>query len=376
MKTGIFEMENFEAGYTVIQLFDMPDNQLVIFTDTATYKRFADLFKQNMNRYQWEVFDLSHGKRHFFSQLYKAAKKHQLDLFYISTISNNQLFYAWVISALRIPRVVLTVHDINCMFKSHWSSQPRELMHHIGKKALVKRATAYTVIADTMVDYLRETINGQKPIYNVPGGVFEKQQAQLQVSDHLHLVVPGSIDKKRRDYAQVFALITAAHDRKLRVHITLLGGYTTPYGKSVFERAKAVKSEYVKMSVYDTDTVHQDEFDKQLDNAHFVFIPTVIDTAICFAIPETYGLTKSSGSVFDVIKHARPFIVPTALRISTTVERSCFRYTATAELVDFLEKFLKDKDAYADWQQRALATSNEYTAAKVRARTPALFANP
>src|SRR5688572_30849068 len=109
MKTGIFEMEHFEGSYPVIRLFDMPGNQLVIFTDADTYERFADLFKQDVNRFQWEVLDNTRGKWRFFSQLYKAAKKHNLDIFYLNTISNNHLFYAWVLGLLRIARVVITV---------------------------------------------------------------------------------------------------------------------------------------------------------------------------------------------------------------------------------------------------------------------------
>src|SRR5688572_278834 len=107
MKTGIFELEHFEGAYPVIQLFDMPANQLVIFTDANTYGRFADLFKDDVKRFQWEVLDRSGGKWRFFRQLYKAAKKHELDIFYLNTISNNHLFYAWVIGALRIARVVI-----------------------------------------------------------------------------------------------------------------------------------------------------------------------------------------------------------------------------------------------------------------------------
>ncbi|MEI9807412.1 MAG: hypothetical protein WDO16_05755 [Bacteroidota bacterium] len=44
-----------------------------------------------------------------------------------------------------------------------------------------------------------------------------------------------------------------------------------------------------------------------MDTAHFVFIPSVIATKICGDIPETYGISKSSGNMFDVIKHAKPF---------------------------------------------------------------------
>lgn len=374
MKTGIFEMEHFEGAYPVIQLFDMPASQLVIFTDADTYQRFADLFKQDVNRFQWEVLDNTRGKWRFFRQLYKAAKKHKLDIFYLNTISNNHLFYAWVIGLLRVPRVVITVHDINCLFKSKWALKLRPLFHHIGKKALIKRVKEFNVVSDTMVDYLRKTTHGQKQIHNIPGAVFESEQHSLTTSDHLHLVVPGSLDKKRRDYHQVFALLKAAEEKQLPVHVTLLGGYMDEYGQAIIKRAKELSFKYARVTVYDTRLVHQDEFDKQLNAAHFVFIPSVIDTAICFSIPEVYGLTKSSGNMFDVIKHARPFITPQSLRISTTLESSCFRYTSIGQLTDFLQAILQNKDEYAGWQQRALTNSKEYTIAKVRSRNPTLFA--
>jgi hypothetical protein len=374
MKTGIFEMEHFEGAYPVIRLFDMPGNQLVIFTDADTHERFADLFKQDMHRFQWEVLDNTRGKWQFFNQLYKAAKKHKLDLFYLNTISNNHLFYAWVIGLLRIARVVITIHDINCMFKSSWSLNARPLFHHIGKKAIIKRVKEFNVVSDTMVDYLRETTGGVKQVHNIPGAVFESEQAPLRIDDHIHLVVPGSLDKKRRDYHQVFALLKAAEASQLPLHLTLLGGFMDDYGKAIIKQAKALSLQHTRVTVYDTRLVHQDEFDKQLNAAHFIFIPSVIDTAICFSIPEVYGLTKSSGNMFDVIKHARPFITPQALRISTTLESSCFRYTSIGHLVAFLQGFLQKKEEYAVWQQRALANSKEYTIAKVRSRNPTLFA--
>jgi hypothetical protein len=374
MKTGIFEMEHFEGAYPVIQLFDMPDSQLVIFTDAETWQRFADLFKQDVNRFQWEVLDNTQGKWRFFRQLYKAAKKHKLDIFYLNTISNNHLFYAWVIGLLRVPRVVITVHDINCLFKSNWALKLRPLFHHIGKKALIKRVKEFNVVSDTMVDYLRKTTHGQNQIHNIPGAVFESEQHVLNISDHIHLVVPGSLDKKRRDYHQVFALLKAAEEKQLPLHVTLLGGYMDDYGKAIIKRAKELVLKYARVTVYDIRLVHQDEFDKQLNAAHFVFIPSVIDTAICFSIPEVYGLTKSSGNMFDVIKHARPFITPQSLRISTTLVSSCFRYTSIDDLTGFLQTVLQNKNEYAHWQQRALTNSKEYTIAKVRSRNPTLFA--
>jgi len=373
MKTGILEMEHFEGAYPIIQLFDMPANQVVVFTNTYTYHRFVELFKEDIDRFQWVVIDKTRNRLLFFWRLYKAAKKHQLDLFYVNTISNNHLLYAWTLGLLRIHRVVLTVHDLNCMFRSHWSIKLRQSLHHIGKKALIKRIKEFNVISEAMIENIREATRNEKTIHNLPGSVFRIEQTVLTINNYIHLVVCGALEKKRRDYSQVFDLVKAAEEKQLPLYITLLGGYVDEFGRSIVQKTQALNTKYARLTVYDSSLVPQDEFDKQLNNAHFILITDVIDTAICFAIPETYGRTKSSGNVFDGIKHARPFIVPTPLRMPANLESSCYRYSSNNQLIGFLSKLYQNRNEYMPWQQQALANSKEYTIDKVRARNPALF---
>ncbi|MFL5748956.1 MAG: glycosyltransferase family 4 protein [Niastella sp.] len=373
MKTGILEMEHFEGAYPIIQLFDMPANQVVVFTNTYTYHRFVELFKEDIDRFQWVVIDKTRNRLLFFWRLYKAAKKHQLDLFYVNTISNNHLLYAWMLGLLRIHRVVLTVHDLNCMFRSHWSIKLRQSLHHIGKKALIKRIKEFNVISEAMIENIREATRNEKTIHNLPGSVFRIEQTVLTINNYIHLVVCGALEKKRRDYSQVFDLVKAAEEKQLPLYITLLGGYVDEFGRSIVQKAQTLNTKYARLTVYDSSLVPQDEFDKQLNNAHFILITDVIDTAICFAIPETYGRTKSSGNVFDGIKHARPFIVPAPLRMPANLESSCYRYSSNNQLIVFLSKLYENRNDYMSWQQQALANSKEYTIDKVRARNPALF---
>jgi len=366
-------MEHFEGAYPIIQLFDMPGNQVVVFTNTYTYHRFVELFKADVDRFQWVVIDKTRNRLRFFWRLYKAAKKHQLDLFYVNTISNNHILYAWMLGLLRIRRVVLTVHDLNCMFRSHWSIRPRESLHHIGKKALIKRIKEFNVISEAMIENIREATRNEKTIHNLPGSVFRIEQSALTINNYIHLVVCGALEKKRRDYSQVFELVKAAEEKQLPLYITLLGGYVDEFGKAIVKKAQALNTKYARLTVYDASLVPQDEFDKQLNNAHFILITDVIDTAICFAIPETYGRTKSSGNVFDGIKHARPFIVPAPLRMPANLESSCYRYASNEQLIAFLSKLYQNRNEYLPWQQQALANSKEYTIDKVRGRNPALF---
>ena len=373
MQIGIFETEHFEGAFPGIQLFDLPANHLVIFTNGDTYKRFADLFKEEVDKFEWVILDTTPSRLLFFVNMYRAARKHKLDLFYINTISKNHLLFAWVIGLLRKTRIVITLHDINCFFNARWSFHARQLLHYLGKKALAKRVREFNVVSDTMMDYLRTKTSAQCLIHNLPGAVFEREQAALVIGGFIHMVVPGTIDKRRRDYSQVFELLKLAEARQLHLQVTLLGGYYDDYGKEILKQAVAFKTNYTKLFYYNTPLVKQDEFDKQLDAAHFIFIPSVVETVICFDIPETYGTSKSSGNIFDVIKHARPFIVPQGLRVPANLESSCYRYPSIYNLADFLQHLFLQKDNYHSMQQQALNNSADYTLAKVRARNPTLF---
>ena len=372
MKIGIFETEHFEAAYPVIRLFDMPSNQLVIFTTPASFSMLNQLLKEDMHRYEWVVAE-QQPRRKFFRQLEHMVTAHRLQLFYINTISSNHILFARLIRRLPGVRVVLTVHDINCMFRSRWSWQPRKLVQHIGKKALIRQVQEFNVISDTMVHHLVQQTGVQKQVHQVPGAVFENRQANLTINDHIHLVVPGTIDKKRRDYDQVFALLQMAEKEALPVHITLLGAPVDEYGHEMMRRARAYQGACTRLLYYDTAIVQQDEFDKQLSSAHFLYIPSVVETAICSGIPATYGLTKSSGNIFDAVKHARPFIAPAHLTIPPALESSCYKINKLEQLGIFFRTLLSEKHAYEWWQQRALANSMEFTIGKVRERNPSLF---
>lgn len=372
MKIGIFETEHFEGAYPVIRLFDLPANELFIFTDTKTYKRFGDLFGTSMNRYQWRILKRTGSRLLTFWRFYRAVKKAQPELLYINTISSNHLLFAAVIRLLKGTRVVLTVHDINCLFQSKPSRNLREMLHHLGKRLLIRYVNEFNVVSETMVPYLQQQTT--KPIHNVPGAVFDNRQHPGITAPCFHLVIPGTIDRKRRDYAQVWALLQEAETRQFPLYLTLLGGSNDEYGQHILQEAQDFPTYYTHLRVYNTRIVDQAEFDQRLDEAHFIFIPSVVNTAICYSIPETYGITKSSGNIFDVIKHAKPFIVPTTLQIPDRLMSSAVTYQQVGEIISMLERMQAERNEYEALLQQALRNSGQYTPEQVRARNPTLFA--
>jgi hypothetical protein len=371
MNIAIFETEHFEGAFPVIKLFDIPGNEITIYTTEETHNRFNDLFLHETSRFNWAILPAA-GKFRFFYSLYKKLKKQKPDTLYINTISDNHLLYAFLLWLLPLKRSVFTVHDINCLFESRFTWNFRKAIIHWGKRWLIKQTHEFNVVADTMIPYLK-TKAKQKRTHNIPGAVFENRHVLQTITELLRIVVPGSLDKRRRDYEQVFKLAAIANKKKLSLEIILLGGYSDDYGEEITFRANLFESDYCKMISYHTQVVNQNEFDRQMNAAHFVFIPSVIDTNICGDIPETYGITKSSGNIFDVIKHAKPFIVPAGLTVPTNLQSSCFKYNNVADITEFLKNFMTYPTEYNNWQMLALANSANYTIEKVRERNASLF---
>jgi hypothetical protein len=369
MKICIFETQHFEGAYPVIRLFDIPGNQITVITSRESYPRFEELFRENLQRFTWIV--LPSKKSQFFYQFYRNLKKIRPDILYLNTVSNNHILYAFILSLLNLNRVILTVHDINCLFESRSAWNFRKAIIHRGKRWLIRKIDAFNVVSDTMIDYLKTKTN--KNVIQVPGGVFEERFSRQSINKEIRLVVPGSLDKKRRNYEQVFELAFLADNYQLPLTIILLGGYSDEFGKSIVNRARQSNNNFCKIHFYELPVVDQFEFDKQLDNCHFVFIPSVIHTHICEDIPETYGITKSSGNVFDVIKHAKPFIIPRALTISSDLENSCFKYDSLENIIGFLSIFVNSPVEYQSWQKKALENSRQFSAENIRQKNLSLF---
>jgi hypothetical protein len=307
--------------------------------------------------------------------MFSAARKKKIELLYLNTITDNFVFYAWMIRLLKNVRVVVTLHSINNFFDHRPAFSLRRIIRTFGKKQLIKAVDEYNVVALTMVDHLRSKLPGFKKIHALPGAIFEGRISHNKVSDlrkNMQIVVPGIVDQRRRNYDQVFDLIHKLHESGLRATITLLGGFHPEHGLAVLKKIRNGSFDQ-NFRYYEAQVVDQPEFDRVMDEAHLVFIPSVIYTSILDDIPETYGLSMSSGNLFDIVKHGKPFIAPAALRVDPYLEESRLSYESVPEIVEFLEALTDSPDIYLSLLQKAVRASSHYTIEKVRERNNLLF---
>jgi hypothetical protein len=376
MRIGIFETDHFEGAYPVIRLFDNGENDITIFSYPQSHRQFQFLFANKLTRFRWIVKQENESKYRFIYRIYTAARRDQLELLYLNTITNNHLLYALMIRMLPKTRVVVTLHDINTYFHYKPSFSLRRLVRYLGKRALIKAVNDFNVVAETMVPYLQSKLPPHKKVHNIPGAVYETPPPPLAPPagcNSIHIVVPGTIDGRRRNYQVVFDLLNRCNAAGLPVYIVLLGSNYGDYGKMILEQCRLYAQQHTNLLFYDTTVVDQPEFDRVMNNAHFVFTPSVINTVISDGITETYGVSISSGNLFDVIKHAKPFIIPAALQMPGNISSSCVYYDTVEDICALLQKVYHDTPFYEALAAKAAANSEQYTIGKVRERNANLF---
>lgn len=375
MRTGIFETSHFEVTHTLIRLFQLPAHQLTIFTYPSSWQQFQSMPDIDQDAHQWVIKKTGQSKAAFILDIYRKVKKEKIELLFLGTVTDNFIFYTWLIQALPNVRIILTIHDINSFFYYKGNGSLRRLVRNTGKKKLIEAAKEFTVINSTMVEYLQSLLPEGKIVRHIPGAFFDDKKFQPAGEPiyPFRLVVPGSVDNRRRDYQAVFDLLETCRQQQVEVDITLLGGFHPEYGQELLHKCRAYAATFNNLRWFEETVVPQPVFDQEMQSAHFVFAPCVIKTIISDGISEIYGISLSSGNIADIIRFAKPAIVPGTLVTGTDIAHVAIRYASVKEIPEQLMLLRDHPEKYLLLQQQALTASQAFTLEKIRAKYPGLL---
>jgi hypothetical protein len=374
MNVGIQEVGHVENLYPLIRLFDTGYNRIFLFVPRTTYLQIEEMLHGEMHRYHWVLQEEGESTWTYCNRIFRTVQQQEISLLYLNTISKHHLLFAFLVFRLSC-KVILTVHDVNCLFRPTFSLRSRLLMQYIGKRALTSVVKEFNTISSTVEPALQLAAGTNKKVWVIPGGFFDETIAEGTIPasssmDIFHIVVPGTLDAKRRNYEVVFELLNQV--KKMPIRITLLGGGSDEVADLIRNRASEFGNQLV---FYQEPNVAQAEFDKVMSQAHLIWMPLVIHTRICGSIPEIYGKTKSSGIIFDIVKYARPFLYPAELTIPDLLKSSGIGYSSLADLKVILADLVHKPESLLELQQLAQKNSAHFTIEKIRKANYPLFEN-
>ncbi len=371
MKAAIFETHHAEAAYPVIRLFDNGTNKLTIFSYEEAYYHLEHLLQEDIKKFNWVKKKSLQSKISFIRTIYSETKKQKIELLYLNTISDNFIFYAIMIFLLRKVRIIVTIHAINNFFDHRFSLSPRKMIRTVGKKLLIIVTREFNVLSTPSVKYLESKLPKGKKVHCVPNGVFEEhifRQTQPLPTECINIVVPGTIEKRRRNYDQVFELMKKLMESKITFTITFLGKLYKDYGQGILALSKTWNAKYNNLYYYESEEVNQLEFDRVMASATILFLPLEIETIFDDDIAEICGTSTTSGNITEVIRHAKPFIIPKLLALDPLLEKACFRYDSIDDIVAFISTLHSNPGFYQSLLDSSLHASRNFTIPVTRNR--------
>ncbi len=371
---GIIESSHFEVTYTLIRLFDDGQSALTIFTLPGTFRQLQLLLGEDASRHKWVIRERQETNRSFIHRMFTYIRQHPFHLLYLSTIEDNFILYALQLRRLSHISTILTLHDINSYFTYAPSPSLRRFIRYRGKKMLLSTVKAFNVLAEQLAVSLQKRSKGSKPIYNLPGGYFEEERytsSSLLPGQPIRIVIPGSVDQRRRDYNQAFELLTAAAQLDIKITLIFLGAFRQGESEAIRQRCIDYRQAASNLHVYEEAVIDQDIYDAELAACHFIWSPLQRYTMINDGVREEYGQTICSGNMADAIRHARPLIIPGFLAADRALEPAALRYASIKEMLRQLQALTPD--SYRHLQKRMLEAARHYTIGRIRQRYPLLF---
>jgi hypothetical protein len=335
MTVAVFETTHFESAYVPVKLFLKAGHRVTLICPPETRSQMNVLLGAMAGDIEWLPL----------TNIWSAAKvlallsTQKYDIIYLNSAERNFSFYRAVMALQRQATCIVTVHDINFLFANEKSG-----VSITNKQWLLNRTDAFTILTSSLTAELRTKITAEKFVYVVPGGIFCRPEIVVRSPElPVQIVVPGTIDERRRDYTIVLNLLAKAKDRGIRIHVTLLGNSDKRYSANVLPQLEDWARREKNLTMFE-EIVPQEQYDLTFRNAHFALVPAKNDVLLN-GMQERYGITKSSGAIGDIIRYGKLFFAHSSFTVDEPLKAGWISFNKVSDMVDSISQ-LFHADAY------------------------------
>jgi len=178
------------------------------------------------------------------------------------------------------------------------------------------------------------------PITVFPFAICEGMGDSSKSNQALRICIPGVITQAKRDYLGLFdALMKNAEGLSDQIQLHLLG-YITKREKTAMEQAISDLKNAGYDLIYHDSFVYGEEFDQAIAICDLLLNNQFISKNST----EVYGKTKESGMIFNMLRAAKPGLLPEEYNVSSEFDDCTLFFKDYNHLVILLKKVLDDPE--------------------------------
>ena len=327
--------------HTMCKICKRPYTDVTVFT---TEKIWSEVTKHDINSSMYDVVLKPHFMNHrdFIEHICKICNNFNIMILFINTIRENYVYLKDYKNFNPKAKVILTIHNVNSWlgkglhfnFSKSFHTIPYFILDSMIsrqyiKKYLLPKIYAFNGIYPPLVRYI-SSLGFDKPVFNFPFYFHEGITITKRRDDKIVFVIPGSIDKKRKDYHMVLDVFENFTDE---VMLILLGRPIASYGKSVVKRCKKMKN-----VVFFEDYVPEEEYHAIMSTSCDFILAEIRERSCGLGvIEEIAGKTKAFSPPFEAISHGKPLIISSRYPIDDRLKTSTFKFSNRNELKEVID---------------------------------------
>lgn len=374
IRVGILEIQrHVPIIYTFAKICKTPNTNVTIFTTRNLFERLKTYLRKEKNfdiDFNIVLKEDQESNYKFLKRVKKICDK-EIDLIFVNTIHETLLDLVCYINFNPACKRVLLVHHVNAWLKPNLIFNflhPIRTIDTNLSMALIKgfvfpKFDAINVIYRPLKNYIRSDTSYSGEIFTLPTSIFKNYKGKIRSEDFdkLYIVIPGLIQKHRKDYDPVISAFERLFDRhKERIKLFLLGLPVGKFGSSIYKIFEKMRNDGCDVETFD-HFVPDDRFDDVLSTSDIILAPIRIETRADGDIKELYGVTVGSGVVYNAIQYAKPIITPSNFKILPELSKSNLSYSDDEELEKIVEKIILDKNSLEKLNKEAFLNSQKFS---------------
>lgn len=380
MKIAILEEDHFEVLDVYLQIF-----QTVFGTDSVyliTNNHILDILESKIAK---EKTLLTNGyNRNILLQkkITEFLSVNKIDIFLYNTIEVGEYIFAnklvKLINKVNNIKVILTLHNINTFLSPSWfvAKNPKRLYknisNNINKLILFKRIYAFNVLCENQISYIKKLIGNRKPVFYTPPCILNSNSpiaGSKNITDKkkLTITILGGVDKNRKDFKTVLDALRLLGNTCKYFYLQIIGAAKGDFAKEVKNYLLQLANEFsLEFSFPESDQpiLSNKQVSEILSKTDFLLCPTV-PFAFYEGNKEYYGVSKSTGNFYDIIRYAKPAIFPEVIPVPFSLKKSVLSYSDSLSLSNLLRNLSVNLSLKNELDEAVIFAQETYALPKV-----------
>jgi hypothetical protein len=348
-KIVLYETTHHENLPALLDLCEARFNQVAVFLKELSYHNLA---AEGSPEQHWPHTDFfiqtrECPNRRFIRQLFGFVRRHGFTHLHLCTLDNNLLFFAVRLNFIGPVHLSLTVHEVNEYFFRSFHNL-RDWSETIAKVLLHRQIRHYHFFLPAMADQFHQRLPGAITVF-IPSRFYSGHRVTYPASPPVaplpfRIIVPGSVDPNRRNYAEVIQTLTLL--RSTPIELILLGDAATEAGAMILASFhEAFTNDKLTLRHF-KGYIPESTYEQELARAHLIWSPLNIHKKSSRNAPETYGLSTASGLTADLLLNNIPALVPAGFVIPEPFRPAIYPYRSPEEAQEVIRRLIDDPAAY------------------------------